>query len=178
MDYFSAIKYYKWIIGFLILLNLATISLFWVINFKEHRLRNDQFGPLHQQQHAHKRDKSIEFLVKELNLTQNQSLAFKDEREKHFLQIDPLKNSIHSKKEQLFNDVFRKQVDSIETFKLQKEINLLENELEELKLKHFLKLSSICTDVQKEKLKGIFHHLILREKEIPSRIRNRQSTNH
>lgn len=170
MDYLTTIKWYKWLIGGLIVLNLLSISAFWMYN-SEKIVNPDELdsrNPVFIKERAMPQ-KSDKFLVNELGLNPKQAVLFKNERERHFNETSPLREEILLKRKQLNEAIFEKEVDSTRIYKLHQEILQLDNRIEKLKLEHFLELSSFCDTIQKEKIKLIFQDIILKDRKTPPR---------
>lgn len=168
MDYLTSIKSYKWIIGGLIVLNIISLSTFWLYRTDEHQKdKNKDFENLTRNKEYRKPDRSGRFLAKELDLNQQQTILFKKERERHFMETSPIKEKIILNKTLLYEAVFTRDIDSERIFTIHQEIIQMENEVERLKLEHFLKLSSYCDSTQKLKLERIFHDIILKERNSP-----------
>lgn len=163
-------------IGGLIVLNLISLSFFWqyrteVLDNSEEIIadRTDSKKEVPEQARMER------FLQMELGLDEEQAELFSQERKRHFREVAPIRENIRLSKAKLYEAVFNSDADSGVIYSLHQEIIQLDNEVEKLKLEHFLKLSSYCDANQKQKLKGIFHDIIIKDKNPPSRRRHNRN---
>ncbi len=156
MDYFTNKSFVIWTIVILVILNLFTISAFWFTKiFSIFPVQQFMMHEIHDMNHK-QRD---EFLLTELNLSEEQKKKFKESREKHHKLSIVLHEEIFVLKEQLINELFSTEVDSTKIKKLSEEIGLKQTELEMQNNAHILELKSICKPEQQEKLSLLFNEM-------------------
>lgn len=163
MNYFNNTKIYKWIIILLIVLNVISVGSIWMLYSKVNSTQ-----PIRQpdptQGPPALLERNTRFLINELNLDDKQIQLFKEERISHFSRMRSLRDSISLENEQFFNLIFEQPEDSQKIFTRYEKIIQYHNQIEKLKLNHFLKLASYCDDTQKERLRGIFDEMFVQER--------------
>lgn len=138
MDYFKQNKWLFWIIILLIIVNILTISMFWINRPQEREQRNDCRGMRHM-------------MPKELNLTTLQDSLFDAEQNKHMMQIRPYLDSIRSEKEQLIQLYLKDS--SMDSTLLRSKIasyTAIQTQLEFITYQHFSRLKSYLNPEQQK----------------------------
>jgi Spy/CpxP family protein refolding chaperone len=138
MDYFKQNKWLFWIIILLIIVNILTVSMFWINRPQERDQRNNCRGMRHM-------------MPKELNLTALQDSLFDVEQQKHMMQIGPYLDSIRNEKEQLIQLYLKES--SMDSALLRSKIasyTAIQTQLEFITYQHFSKLKSYLTPEQQK----------------------------
>ena len=159
MDYFTNKRFVIWTIVILVILNLFTISAFWFTRiFNILPILPYAMHEIHDMNH----EQGDKFLLIELNLSEEQKKIFEESRMRHFQLSKNLHEEIFGLKEQLINELFTKEIDSIKIKKFSEEIGLKQSELEMQNNAHILELKSICKPEQQEKLSLLFNEMLKR----------------
>lgn len=132
-----------WLIGLLILGNIATLTFFWIGHLKNQRDNSPK-----------------EFLVKKLNFTDSQKNAYFKLAMEHNESAKIIREQIKLDKENLFqllksdniSDSMRNEL----VFKVSKSIQSLDI----LTFEHFKKVRTICTDEQKPKFDELIQKMV------------------
>ncbi len=130
------------LIGILVVLNIFSITTFWLGAFDK---RHDRPLP--------PRGAPEEIIAAELGLSQGQMEQFRELRKEHQRSTEIIFKEIHGLKSGLFDEVFVNGDSSKRAEEIIKQISLKQEELERSTYKHFSKLASICRPDQREKLR-------------------------
>ncbi|MCF8294483.1 MAG: hypothetical protein K9I34_00345 [Bacteroidales bacterium] len=177
MNYFNNTKIYKWIILLLIVINVISIGSIWMFY-----PRLNPIQPLNQPNPSQEPpailERNTRFLINELDLNDEQVQLFKEERISHFSSMRSLRDSISFENEHIFNLIFDQPEDSQQIHLRHEKIIQYHNQIEKLKLNHFLRLASYCDETQKERLRGLFDEMFIQERrsgrpDSPKAFRNR-----
>jgi len=132
-------KFFAWLIGLLVLANVATIIIFWV-------------GRMHQKRDASPR----EFLAAKLHFSEDQKKQYFDLANEHHRNAQKIRERIKASKDAFFdlikNPVFS---DSVERAAARNSSIQIE-ELDLYTLEHFKKVRALCTLEQKYYLTNSF----------------------
>ena len=132
-----------WIIGFLILANIATLGFFWIGHFKN------------QRDHSPK-----EFLSKKLNFSKNQKEAYFNLAKEHNESAKTIRDQIKIDKENLFQLLKSDKInDSVRNDKALKVSTSIQS-LDILTFEHFRKVRAICTEEQKPKFDELIQKMV------------------
>jgi protein CpxP len=148
MDLFTKNRFAFISIVILVVLNIITLTLLWIFHFRQ---------PSRVQPPFDRRAARVEkFLERELNLSSEQSMEFKNLRRQHFEATMVVMDEIRELKEKMMSEVFSKDPDSAVVKNLTEQIGNKEAEREWLLYKHFRELRDVCTPEQQIKLHEIF----------------------
>ena len=147
-------KYTKWLVGALVLMNVFLLFAFFTAGPQSKG--GEEFN---WERHQEKIQK---FLKKELNLTDEQSVKFKELRENHFAERREHWKSIKSLKKQMMDALSTETPDTNTAEDLANQIGILEAEKEKMLIDHYLKLQAECTLEQREKLANVFQRAMKR----------------
>ena len=117
-------KYTKWIVGALVLMNLVLLFAFFTSNSR--------------QRGEHSSKKIEKFLQKELNLTDEQSVKFKELRNAHFQKSKEHWKTIRSLKKEMLEAISAESPDTLNANNLADQIGTLEAKKEKLLINHYL----------------------------------------
>ncbi len=142
-------KYTKWIIGALVLLNLILLSVLFFL--KPRHGGGDRPNP-------------NDFLKKELNLSDDQIVKFKELRKAHFKKSKEELKAIRTLKNEMLDAVSAESPDTIMANVIADQIGIKEANREKLLVQHYLKLQAECTPEQRQKLERVFKKAMSRNK--------------
>ena len=123
-------KYTKWIIGALVLLNLILLSVLFFLR------------PQHERG---ERMKPNDFLKKELNLSDDQAVKFKELRKAHFQKSREERKAIRILKNEMLDAVSAESPDTLKANLIANQIGIKEANKEKLLVQHYLKLQAECS---------------------------------
>jgi periplasmic protein CpxP/Spy len=143
MDWINKNNFLKWLVIVLLVINTLSIIFIWtnILNRKEPPEMR-KFGP--------PPDK-IDFLQKELNLTDEQAQKFEEYRKEFFSASDKLFTEMNMLQNELTGNLLKKENVPAVTDSIINQIGKIQAALEELRFNHFKELLSLCTPEQKEK---------------------------
>ena len=141
-------KYTKWIIGALVLLNLILLS---VLFFLRPRHGGGGMNP-------------NDFLKKELNLSDDQAVKFKELRKAHFQKSKEEWKAIRDLKNEMLDAVSAESPDTLKANMIADQIGIKEANKEKLLVQHYLELQAECTPEQRQKLERVFKKAMSRSK--------------
>lgn len=142
-------KYTKWIIGALVLLNLILLSVLFFLRPRQGG--GDQPNP-------------NDFLKKELNLSDDQAVKFKELRKAHFQKSKEEWKAIRELKNEMLDAVSAESPDTLKANMIADQIGIKEANKEKLLVQHYLKLQAECTPEQRPKLERVFKKAMSRRK--------------
>ncbi|MBN8545490.1 MAG: periplasmic heavy metal sensor [Ignavibacteria bacterium] len=147
MDWINQNKFKSWLIAFLVVVNLVTLSLFWIYTSK------DRETPPKQQSKGG--SESINLMKKVLDLNSDQTDRLEKMQTNKVEQIKLRNDSLTTLKKLLAEELFKDKPDTSAAKIFALEIGRLQTEVELLRFEHFNDLISICSPEQKEKLKPV-----------------------
>ena len=153
MDWMTQNKPIKWLIGILLVVNVLTITIIWILVARDKQ--PPPFG------FTGKPPGGGELLQKELNLTEVQKKQFEDARKENFAQSDVLFKELNEVKTKYFGELQNEKTDTELVNSLLRRISAIQIDLEKLHFEHFRYLLSICTKEQKEKFKPILKEILV-----------------
>lgn len=142
-------KYTKWIIGSLVLLNLILLSVLFFL-----KPRHGNGG----------RPNPSDFLKKELNLSDDQVVKFKELRKAHFQKSKEESKAIRTLKNEMLDAISAESPDTLKANLIADQIGIKEANKEKLLVQHYLELQAECTPEQRKKLERVFKKAISRKK--------------
>ncbi|MEO1049581.1 MAG: periplasmic heavy metal sensor [Bacteroidota bacterium] len=137
-------KRVNWIVITLIILNLVTLSFFW-IDRKPHQ------KPPNKEKRI-----SRHFLERRLDFTEEQRKAFRDLRKEHFKAAKEKVEGLREAKNSFYELLSQPDVDSIEYQNRLDRIDQQHSQLNEITFQHFQKVRAICDDQQKVKFDSVY----------------------
>ncbi len=143
-------KFLKRIIALLVLINIATLSYMWIQAGKEQP----------------RGEGALEYLTKELNLSEAQQQQFKALRDEHRVSHKPLRQ----KGKKLHDDFFDalKGNDSLLVERMADSIAAFQKVQELSTFYHFKQIRAICTEEQKKKFDGLIKETMMKMAPPPS----------
>ncbi len=156
MDYFTNKRFVIWTIIVLVVLNLFTLSAFWLS-----MVINKPIFPIAKHDLIEDKERRPEdFLEEELKLSIDQKQHFEISSMKHTLRTKDIAREIHMRKRLLVDELFQQKPDTLKIQKLSEEIGMMQAGLEMVNNEHILELKSVCQPEQQEKLKLLFNEML------------------
>lgn len=150
MEWLTQQKMIKWLIVILLVVNIISLSIIWILVTKNNPPRLGGEKPLG----------IMEMMQKELNLSEEQQKKFNELRESNSAHTRDLFNQINKMKNILSDEVNKIPMDTLKVNKLIGDLGVIQSQIEKLRVKHFNELLSLCTPEQREKfipvLKNIY----------------------
>ena len=164
MDIFTKKRFTIWTILLLVILNISTISMLWLN-------QNRRPGAPPPRAEARQDQRTLEFLQRELDLTDEQILQYDQLRQAHGEQTRVLINDIRRLKQEMMNEIFYDEPDTTETMEIADLIGEKQTEIEQITFNHFLDLKELCGTEKVGKLRGLVDEFFRRNQ--PQRGRRR-----
>ena len=148
MDIFTKKCVTFWIIFLLVVLNISTVSMLWL---------NQNRGPGAPPPRGKERQdhRTLEFLQRELDLTDEQILQYNQLRQEHAEQTRVLINDIRRLKQEMMDEMFYDEPDTTKAMEIANLISKKQTEVERITFNHFLDLKELCGMEQVDKLRGL-----------------------
>lgn len=143
MDWILQNKLIKWLIGVLLIVNILTITIIWIL------ITHDKQPPLFER--GGKPPGGKELMQRELNLTDLQTQQFENARKENFEKSQILFKQLDSAKKQYFEELLKEKSDTALVNSILLKMNSIQMELEKLRFGHFKYLLSLCNSEQREK---------------------------
>lgn len=170
MDIFTKKRFTFWTIVLLVILNISTISMLWLN-------QNRRIGASSQIREPRQDQRTLQFLQKELNLTDAQIRHYDQLSLAHAQRARGITDDIRRLKQEMMNEIFNNEPDTIKALEIADLIGKKQTELEQITLKHFLDLKELCGTEQIGKLQGLVDEFFRRNPppglEAPPRERER-----
>jgi hypothetical protein len=152
MDWINQGKYIKWLIGILLIVNLLTISIIWILITG--RREPPPFG-------GDKKPRgTIEKMKKDIGLSDDQAKQFEKLRNDNFEQVKSIFEKIDQNKKLLARELANDKIDTVLIKSITNKIGLMIAETEKKRIIHFKNLISLCNPEQKAKLLPILEQLV------------------
>jgi len=155
MDIFTKKRFTFWAIILLVILNVFTISLLWLNQYS----RPVAPPPLREPKED---QRTLQFLQKELSLTDVQIHQYDELRRVHAEQTRVLVNQIRQLKKDMMDEIFNYELDTLKAMQIADLIGKKQTELERITFKHFLDLKELCGKEQLNKLQGLMDEFFRR----------------
>lgn len=155
MNYFDKPKIMGLLVIALLVLNFGTLS-FMFLHKPPHpgpEMHRDGLPPMHDERPG-------EFLIRELNLNQNQLADFIKLRDEHQKALKQVLEDTKKNKDDLFNMLSSPQVDSAKLNQLTDNIAKAQKQIELAAFDHFKKVRALCDDNQKKKFDEIIGEVL------------------
>ena len=154
MNYFLKYRFAIWAVIILSVIILSSVGtlLFLKISHNNDRMPKDPEARRHSQ--------IGQFFRTELKLTKDQENIFKANRHLFFQNSKAIFDSIEKKRILMIKELGKPQPDSLVLFQISDEIGILHGKLKRETIKNLLRLRSICTPEQIQKLNTINNELI------------------
>jgi protein CpxP len=147
------LKFYKIVIGILVVLNLATLTFLWLGG---HCRENDP-----------EKGRAGEFLIRELTLTSPQQDDFGRLRDRHQKSLLILQEQDRVLHDRFFETIFLPFPDTVEANMIADSIASLRRQMEMLTFEHFHQLRQLLTAEQTAKFQQIFQQALERVMPLP-----------
>ena len=141
---FTNNKTTNWLIGGLILMNLVLLTILFLNRPKE--------GMPFEDRHNDK----MEWLQKELDLTDEQAAKFKELRKEHFTATREQFRKIRTLKKEMIEALAQETPDTVNARLISIEIGNQHTVMDEMLIDHFMKLQAECNPEQRQKLGRVF----------------------
>ena len=149
MDFFAKNRMLFWLIVVLVLLNVVTLTSFW--------LRRPLAGPAGGLQG---RPGGQQIMEAQLHLTDEQALQFERLRREHFQRTRPLQDQAHKLRMDLLDEIFAPEPNEARIEALTAEIGDRQTEFERQLFQHFRQLKDVCNADQVAQLKRMLADLL------------------
>ena len=136
-------KIVGWLIGILILANIATLMFFWIGHLKN------------QRNHSPK-----EFLAKSLHFSESQKNAYFELAKDHNESANKIREQIKINKEELFQLLKSEKIDDSIKKNAALKISISIQALDMLTFEHFKKVRALCTEEQKPKFDELIQKMV------------------
>jgi len=136
-------KIVGWLIGLLILANLATLTFFWIGHLKN------------QRNHSPK-----EFLAKSLHFSETQKNAYFELTKDHNESANKIREQIKINKEELFQLLKSEKIDDSIKKNAALKISISIQALDILTFDHFKKVRALCTEEQKPEFNQLIQKMV------------------
>jgi Spy/CpxP family protein refolding chaperone len=136
-------KIVGWLIGLLILANIATLTFFWIGHLKN------------QRNHSPK-----EFLAKSLHFSETQKNAYFELAKDHNESANKIREQIKINKEELFQLLKSEKIDDSIKKNAALKISISIQALDMLTFEHFKKIRALCTEEQKPKFDELIQKMV------------------
>ena len=152
MDWKNQNKFTKTFIIILIILNVVTISMMWIL-MSHGRMPPPFFNKIEPRG-------AIELMRRDLNLSDNQVEKFEKLRMENFDKSKLLMNRADELKKRLSEELANDKIDTAKANSIANEIGSIYAQIEKKRFDHFAKLIALCTPEQQAKLKPILKNII------------------
>ena len=149
MDYFTKNKMLFWCVIILVLINIVTLTFFWVTK--------PPFGVLPGPE---RRPDGGKIMEEQLQLSAEQAQQFEQIRNKHFIRTMPLQDDIHKIRLDLLDEIFSSEPNQTKIQSLYTDLENKQRQFNELLFEHFQELKNTCNKEQVEELKIMLRDLI------------------
>ena len=163
MDVFAQKRYMAWTIVFLLILNVATLSLIWL---KEIRKPPRPHEPPRRPEGGVPR-----FLRDELKFSDAQVREYDELRSESEERTRVLRDEIRRLRRSLAEEVFREDPDTAKAAQVARMIGEKQAELENVTFMHFMDLRTLCGEEQRRKLHALIDEFFRRTR--PDRVGRR-----
>ena len=143
-------KWFLFLLGFLLLANVALLLSFFV------------FGEKSDPGEVKKSGQSPGYLSRELVLTQEQELLFKEKKEEHFKRIKPLWEEIRKTKDTLYRQLSNPDFNDSAVNAITSRLAAKNKLSDEMLFNHFRELRKLCSDEQKAKFDTLIPQMMTR----------------
>jgi hypothetical protein len=150
MNYFRNQKLLLWSVIILVIMNLITLSSFWIFGKRMN----------HPPHRNHSNECSQNFLSHELKFSKEQENKFILSEKSFFPKLEKLYGNIHKEKVLLSEKLFESKYDTLFVDSLIKNIANNHAEIEKVLFNHFKEINNFCDKKQQEKLKMILKNML------------------
>jgi Spy/CpxP family protein refolding chaperone len=155
MNIFAKNRFMVVALVLLVILNITTLTFMWI------RMQHPP-GPPQPNQHENP-DRVIRFLRQELQLDNQQIEAFMQQRRQHRVAARRINNEIHELKQEMLNELFQNQPDTVKVNGLVEAIAIKQKDVERLTFEHLRNLIKICGAQQEERLQKLLQEFFRRQ---------------
>lgn len=167
MENYVKVKVFYWVVGLLVVLNLAALGVMWfgkppMPPPPPHREGGPPDGPP-----GHMRkgglpppEKLTEFFKERLGWNDDQAAKFEPLKEAYGKESSALFDSIRMVRKEMFNEIF---TEGSKKDELINKISELQRRIDEERYRHFKDISDISTPEQKEKFKELLNEVLIPE---------------
>jgi hypothetical protein len=150
MNYFNNTKWWAIAVILLIVLNTATLTIFWI-----ERKSNNHLSPKHENKGA-----AASYLIKELAFDSMQQLQYNQLIQEHRQRTRQIRREVRNAKDAFFELLIDSSItdDIVRTAALR--VSNIEQQLDILTYNHFKKVRTICNTEQKKKFDSIIKNAV------------------
>jgi Spy/CpxP family protein refolding chaperone len=140
-------KLLLWSVIVLVVINLGTLSTFWLATFGEERTKENS------RYRKNPMDKGI--LFRELNLNDEQVLFYQNEKDKHFAKIHQIRDEMDFYHRLIHEELFSENPDTLRMNNFADSIGILNARFEKANLNHFTNLKKQLNPEQCRRFQNI-----------------------
>ncbi|MFZ4621612.1 MAG: periplasmic heavy metal sensor [Bacteroidota bacterium] len=155
MDWFNQLRMKNILIFLLVLMNIITVSVLWI--------QTSVREPGGKKERDPQSSGSVELMRTTLGFTEAQTESYRQLLWEYHVQSRPVNDRISELKKKLSETVFSGTTDTAYVPQLTKEIGTLQEQIELLRYRHFVKVTALCDQKQKEILQPIIAQLFGRK---------------
>lgn len=154
MDFLTSKRFITITLAILVVLNVTLLGILWWQN-----IRKPEPPPYRI---TRQYSKHIYF-TRPLSLSEEQALAFRELRRKHFNKVTPELRSISVLKKELIAESVREIPDSAKIAALAGAIGVRQTAIEKEQSAHFHELAMVCTPAQRDSLRTVLEQIAVRK---------------
>jgi len=156
----NQLKFWKWAVLLLAVLNICLLGSIW--------LKQDK--PSHEEMRRPPNgEKAADFLIEQLKFSSQQLTAFEKLKEAHHQAIDSLHEISKEVHHLFFDNLKTEKEDTVSTHKLARAIADNQTQIELVTFNHFKKVRELCDEKQKTKFDEIIQEVLKRMAAPPRR---------
>ena len=145
----SQIKFWKWAVILLVVLNVFLLTTMWL---KQH-------GEMHNPPRG---EKASDFLIEQLKFSNQQLAAFETLKHAHHTSIDSLREAGKEIHHLFFDNLKNQKQDTATINKFAREIANNQTQMELVTFNHFKEVRELCDEKQKQKFDEIIQEVLKR----------------
>lgn len=150
MDQVLKNRMWGFIVGILVVANIATLGGFWYIKFHN----NNAVGLPRGQANTKN------FIITQLGLNASQQQTYEQLVQQHRQKVGAIQEELHRAKDAFFNSVARPETSQAELDTLSSNIANYEKQLDMLTYQHFKQVRALCNNEQKAKFDNIIKQVM------------------
>ncbi|OCX53462.1 hypothetical protein BEL04_03940 [Mucilaginibacter sp. PPCGB 2223] len=152
MDQLLKNRMWGFIVGVLVLANIATLAGFWYL-----KLHTDINKPADT---PRGQENTKSFIIAQLGLNQSQQQAYGELVQHHRQNVGLIQERLHEAKDAFFNSLSDTKTTQVQLDSLSAHIVACESKLDMLTYEHLKKVRALCNDQQKEKFDNIIKQVL------------------
>ncbi|WP_448699164.1 Spy/CpxP family protein refolding chaperone [Mucilaginibacter sp. AW1-3] len=150
MDQVLKNRMWGFIVGLLVVANIATLAGFWYIKLHSNKIADLPRGQSNTQK----------FIIAELGLDASQQRAYEELVQQHRENVGRVQDDLREAKDAFFNSIAHPETSQAEVDTLSAHIAKCERKLDMITYEHFKKVRALCNDTQKTKFDNIIKQVL------------------